>query len=89
MDWQTHKKQLLKKSEFKKALVESSIEFQIVKSAIEARLKSGLTQKQLAKKMDTKQSVISRLENIKSVPSISFLKKFALATNSKLIVAFQ
>lgn len=89
MDWQTHKKQLLKNPEFKKALDESSIEFQIVKSAIEARLKSGLTQKQLAKKMDTKQSVISRLENVKTIPSISFLKKFALATNSKLTVAFQ
>ena len=63
MDWQTHKIQLLKNPEFKKALDESSIEFQIVKSAIEARLKSGLTQKELAKKMDTKQSVISRLEN--------------------------
>ena len=89
MDWQTHKKQLLKNPKFKKALDESSIEFQIVKSAIKARLKSGLTQKQIAKIMDTKQSVISRLENIKSIPSISFLKKFALATNSKLIVAFQ
>ena len=74
MDWQTHKKQLLKNPKFKKALDESSIEFQIVKSAIKARLKSGLTQKQIAKKMDTKQSVISRLENIKSIPSISFLK---------------
>ncbi|MFZ2152799.1 MAG: helix-turn-helix transcriptional regulator [Microgenomates group bacterium] len=89
MDWQTHKKQLLKNPEFKKALVESSIEFQIVKSAIEARLKSGLTQKQLAKKMNTKQSVISRLENVKTIPSISFLKKFAIATNSKLTVVFQ
>lgn len=89
MDWQTHKKQLLKNPNFKKALDESRIEFQIVKSAIEARLKSGLTQKQLAKKMDTKQSVISRLENIKSIPSISFLKKFAFATNTKLTVAFQ
>ncbi|PJA51352.1 transcriptional regulator [Candidatus Shapirobacteria bacterium CG_4_9_14_3_um_filter_36_12] len=89
MDWQTHKKQLLNNPKFKKALTESSIEFQIVKSVIEARLKSGLTQSQLAKKMKTKQSVISRLENVKTIPSISFLKKLALATNSKLTVAFQ
>ena len=89
MDWQTHKKQLLKKPEFRKALAESELEFQIAKSVIEARLKSGLTQKQLAKKMSTKQSVISRLENIKTTPSISFLKKLAIATGSKLTVAFQ
>lgn len=89
MDWRTHKKQLLKKPEFRKALIESELDFQIAKSVIEARLKSGLTQKQLAQKMSTKQSVISRLENIKTTPSISFLKKLAVATGSKLTVAFQ
>jgi len=89
MDWETHKKQLLKKNEFKKALKNSEIEFQIAKSVIEARLKKGLTQKQLAKKLDTKQSVISRLENIKTIPSLSFLKRLAIATDSKLTVTFQ
>ncbi|MBP6989256.1 helix-turn-helix domain-containing protein [Candidatus Shapirobacteria bacterium] len=89
MDWETHKKQLLKKPEFRKALKESELEFQIAKSVIEARLKKGLTQKQLAQKLDTKQSVISRLENIKTIPSLSFLKRVALATGSKLTVTFQ
>ena len=89
MDWKTHKKQLLEKPEFRKALKESELEFKIAKSVIEARLKKGLTQKQLAKKLDTKQSVISRLENVKTTPSISFLKKLALATGSKLTVTFQ
>jgi len=89
MDWKTHKKQLLKKPEFKKALKDSEIEFQIARSVIEARLKKGLTQKQLAKRLDTKQSVISRLENIKTTPSISFLKRLAVATGSKLTVTFQ
>lgn len=89
MDWETHKKQLLKKPGFKKALKNSEIEFQIAKSVIEARLKKGLTQKQLAQKLDTKQSVISRLENIKTIPSISFLKRVALATGSRLTVTFQ
>lgn len=89
MDWQTHKKLLLKNQEFKKALQESEVEFQIAKSVIEARLKKGLTQKELAKKLDTKQSVISRLENVKTTPSISFLKKLAAATGSKLTVSFR
>ncbi|PIU73313.1 transcriptional regulator [Candidatus Shapirobacteria bacterium CG06_land_8_20_14_3_00_40_12] len=89
MDWITHKKQLLKKSAFRKALKESELEFQIAKSVIEARLKKGLTQKQLAKKLDTRQSVISRLENIKTTPSLSFLKRLAVATGSKLTVTFQ
>ena len=89
MDWQTHKQQLLKNSKFRQALKDSELEFQIAKSAIEARLKKGLTQKELAKKLNTRQSVISRLENIKTTPSISFLKKLATATGSKLTVTFQ
>jgi len=88
MDWQTHKKLLLKNPKFKRALNESEVEFQIAKSVIEARMKKGLTQKELAKKLDTRQSVISRLENVKTIPSISFLKKLAVATGSKLTVTF-
>jgi ribosome-binding protein aMBF1 (putative translation factor) len=89
MDWATHRKQLLKNPAFKKALKEPDLEFQIAKSVIEARLKKGLTQKQLADKLDTRQSVISRLENIRTTPSISFLKKLAIATGNKLIISFQ
>jgi len=87
MDWQTHKKLLLKNPKFKRALKESEVEFQIAKSVIEARIKKGLTQKELAKKLDTRQSAISRLENVKTIPSISFLKKLAVATGSKLTVS--
>lgn len=85
MDWQTHKKQLLKKPAFQKALKEIEPEFQIAKAMIEARIKKGLSQKELAQHLHTKQSVISRVENAKTTPSLSFLKRAAHVLN----VSFQ
>jgi len=46
--WQTHKKQLLKKPEFKQALKDIEPELQIAKAVIEARMNQGLSQKKLA-----------------------------------------
>ncbi|KUK79791.1 MAG: XRE family transcriptional regulator [Microgenomates bacterium 39_7] len=77
MNWKKHKQQLLKKPDFKKALEETEPELQIAKAVIEARLKSGMTQATLAKKLNTKQSVISRVENAKTTTSLSFLKRLA------------
>lgn len=81
MDWQTHKKQLLKNPEFQKALKEIEPEFQIAKALIEARMKKGLSQKELAKHLHTQQSVISRVENAKTTPSLTFLKRAAHILN--------
>jgi ribosome-binding protein aMBF1 (putative translation factor) len=41
------------------------------------RRKRNITQKELAVQMNTKQSVISRIENAKTYPSLSFLTKLA------------
>lgn len=89
MDWATHKKLLLKKPEFKKALAESEFEYQIARTVIKARIEKGLTQGDLAKKLNTRQSVISRVENAKTVPSLSFLKKLASALDVSLSLQFK
>lgn len=82
MNWQTHKKQLLKNKNFQMALQESVPEMQIAQMLIEARIKNNLSQKQLADRINTKQSVVSRVENAKTSPSLSFLKKLANALNT-------
>jgi transcriptional regulator with XRE-family HTH domain len=89
MDFQTHKKQLLKKTAFKKAYEESALEYQIARVLIKARLERGYTQKDLAEKLHTRQSVISRVENAKTVPSLSFLKRLAEALDASLQVQFK
>src|SRR3990167_408863 len=63
-------------------------EFAMIQAVIDARVKRGVTQKELASKIGTKQSVISRLESGRANPSVSFLKKLAQALNSHLEIKF-
>lgn len=86
MDWKTHKRQLLRDPEVRKAIKKSELEFQIAKSIIEARIRRGMTQKELARKLKTKQSVISRVETVKTTPTLSFLKRVAETLNTSLRV---
>ena len=86
MNWKTHKRQLLRDPEVRRALKESELEFQIARSIIEARIKRGMTQKELARRLNTKQSVISRVETVKTTPSLSFLKRVAETLNTSLRV---
>lgn len=88
MDWKTHRKELLKDPEVRKALKEMEPEFEIAKALIEARINRGFTQKELAKRLRTKQSVISRVENAKTSPSLSFLKRLAKVLGVPLQVRF-
>lgn len=53
----------MKSEEYRKAHEELSAEFEIAHAVIEARVTAGLTQEQLAQRMDTTQSVIARLES--------------------------
>ncbi|KKQ33833.1 MAG: DNA-binding helix-turn-helix protein [Candidatus Nomurabacteria bacterium GW2011_GWB1_37_5] len=63
-------------------------EFAVIQAMIDARRNKGLTQKELANKVGTKQSVISRLESGRANPSVAFLKKLADALNSHLEIKF-
>lgn len=89
MDFKTHKKELLKNPEFRKIYEETELEFQIAKAIIDARINKGLSQKDLAERLHTKQSVISRVENAKTTPSLSFLKRLAEVLNVSLQVQFR
>ena len=87
-NWQDHKKQLLQDPQFVKALQETEVEYRIAREVIDQRIKHGYTQQQLAKKLHTKQSVISRVENAKTLPSLSFLKRLAQVFDSHLQISF-
>jgi ribosome-binding protein aMBF1 (putative translation factor) len=88
MDWQTHKKLLLKDPEVRRAFDDSRLEYQIARALIKARIDNKITQKDLARKLKTKQSVISRVENAKTVPSLTFLKRLSVALDVPLVVRF-
>lgn len=64
-------------------------EYTVITAIINARKKHGLTQKGLAEKIGTKQSVISRLERGNANPSVAILKKLAEAFDSDLQIIFK
>lgn len=89
MDWKTHKKQLLKNPKFRKALAETRLEYEVARAVILARTKHKLTQKELAQKLNTQQSVISRVENGQTIPSLSFLQRLANTLGGNVTVNFR
>jgi len=74
----------LKDPEFRCLWQESEVEYQLARSLIEKRLKEKISQRHLAKKANTTQAVISRIESMNSNPSLRLLKRIARALNSRL-----
>lgn len=74
----------LKDPEYVRALKEVEHEYILIKSLIDARLKRNLSQAQLARKMGTKQPVISRLERGSVKPSVALLERIAKALDATL-----
>lgn len=77
----------LKDPEVKKGYDALELEFSIIEQVIQKRLEKGLTQKQLADKIGTKQSAIARLEGGSTNPSVGFLEKVSKALGSKLQIS--
>ena len=61
-------------------------EFEIAAELLRARLRSGLSQADLAARMRTSQSTIARLESGQTLPSTKTLLRYAEATGSKFRV---
>lgn len=61
-------------------------EHELASSLIGLRAARGLTQKQLAEKVGTKQSSISRLESMDAKPSLRFLERVAAALDAHVVV---
>ncbi len=88
LDFDEFLKESLKNPKIKAEYERQQPEFAVIQAVINARVKKGITQEQLAKKLGTKQSAIARLESGRANPSIAFLKKLAQALNSNLQIKF-
>lgn len=82
-------KQQLKDPAFKREYDALEPEYAVVRAVIGKRIEKKMSQKQLARKIGTKQSAISRLESGGSNPSVKFLQKVATALDSRLLISFQ
>lgn len=54
MDWDDFKKELEKRPGFKEAQEETRLEYEIARALMKARIEKGLTQADIAKRMNTK-----------------------------------
>ncbi len=83
-NYNNFKKELLEDKIIKKTYEDLGPEFALVEKLIKKRIERGLTQEQLAKRIGTKQSAVSRLESGNYNPTLSFLQKIAEALDSRL-----
>ena len=83
------KRRLLKNKNIKREYERLRPEYELLDKIIFLRLKHKMTQKELARKLNTKQSAISRLEKGMINPTIDFLNKLASAFGKKLVVEFK
>ena len=83
-DFQHHLNESLKNSDFKTAYEQKELRFKIIDILLSLRLQYKLTQGELAKKLGTTQTVISRIENGSVNVGIDFLQKLGNAFNKKI-----
>lgn len=82
------KMDLMKDPKFRHEYEKLQPHFEIASQIIEARIKRGITQEELAKRMGTGQAVISRLEGMNARPSISLIQRVADALGLKVELKF-
>lgn len=65
------------------------VEHALAEAIAKARGRAGLTQEEVAQRMQTTQSNIARLEAGRTIPSTRTLKKFAAAIGARLNITFE
>ncbi|MEK7141331.1 MAG: helix-turn-helix transcriptional regulator [Patescibacteria group bacterium] len=89
LSWEEHKKKLLADPEVKKYYDDLGPEYELIRSIINKRIVKKMSQQDLARKIGTGQSAISRLEGGEGNPSMKFLQRIALALGARLSISLQ
>lgn len=77
VDFSTIKEKLMKDQEFKEEYENLKPRYELISEVIKARRELNLTQEELASRIGTQKSNISRLESGNYNPSLDFLSKLA------------
>ena len=89
MEWKELKRKLMTDPGFAKEYEALAPEYELAKSIIKLRARKGLTQEQLAERMKTTQSVISRLESGSAKPSLATLERLANALDAHVVARLE
>ncbi|MBI4050616.1 MAG: helix-turn-helix transcriptional regulator [Candidatus Doudnabacteria bacterium] len=87
-DYEKLKRQALRVKRVKRAYDALEPEFEVIRMIIKKRIAKRLTQAELARRIGTKQSAVSRLEQGTYNPSLRFLQKVADALDAKFEISF-
>ena len=82
--YESVRKKLLDNPEVAKEYEAHKAEFEVARALIKARLSARMSQTEVAKKMNTSQSQIARLESGTHFPSMQTIHKYARAINHKI-----
>ena len=83
------RKEWMQDPEFVKEYEALRPEFELAGAIIDARAQAGMTQEQLAERMQVKQPFVARLESGTPNTTIKTLQRIAEATGSHLKVSFE
>ncbi len=87
-DLQKLKQELMQDEDFRREYEALQPEQDIIRAILDARIRAGLTQKELSRRSGISQADISRLENGTRNPSLRLLKRLADAMDSTLRIEF-
>lgn len=79
------KRELLQDPSFQEEYEKQDLAFDISQGVLAARIKRGMTQEELARKIGTHQPSIARLERGSTLPSLRLLQRVADALDTKII----
>lgn len=73
-----------RRATYETAYAEAGIALELARVVYEARTRAGITQTELARRMKSHQSVVARIENAGTLPSITTLDRLARALGMHL-----
>ncbi len=86
VEFSNMKQRALRSSAFRKAYVAAEPKYAVIRALLDARVKDGLTQKEIARRAGTTQSAIARFEAGEVNPTLDFLSRVSSAVGMKLTV---
>lgn len=84
-----HQKHMAEDPEYRAAYESMEEEFALIKTLLQARKRSRLSQAEIASRMGTTESAVSRLESGRVKPSTRTLERYAAATGHRLRISFE
>ena len=86
---QEAKTKLLANPDTVAAYAEQAQEFAIARELIAARARAGMTQAEVAQRMDTTQSTVARMESGRRLPTLRTVQRYAEAVGARAVLRLE